>query len=97
MRIEDLHFTDVSQKKLDDISLAIYFKIDDFRYRLFMVKRNGLFKPGGIQHLDADKECPLCKIKVDACNYLFLKRRELFLRLIEFPNIRLEWLYIPHV
>jgi len=100
LHIDDLMITNVSQRKsvffIDTIEIR--FEIDRFRYSLDVSEReDGMFYPWRIDHLEEYKYCQYCEHRSSVCPGLRDSSKELFHRLIEFPSIRLEWLYINHV
>ena len=101
MNIAELTITNVSHRKSKyfENEFEIRFVIDEFHYKLLMSQiANRLVHPIHVEHLVKNKTCPCCKERFTIlCNELTRSKQELFHRLIEFPNIRLKWLYINHV
>ena len=78
----------------------ISFKADDRQsYRMVLIKDKdrGIFEPVRVYH-KLDIHCLLCDKEGmhDNCSYFGKHLDALFQRLIQFPSIRLEWLFIPH-
>lgn len=76
----------------------ISFKADNRQsYRMVLIKDKnwGLFEPVRVYHR-SDLHCHFCdrKAKHENCAYFAQHLDALFQRLIQFPNIRLEWLFI---
>ena len=95
--IESLKIQNVRQSATDEDRIFIYFTIQDYCYYLFLQQNDeGIFIPKRIDHFTNDK-CPLChshyKYMKD-CSILDDHNNELFQRLIEYPSIRLEWLFL---
>lgn len=100
LNIDEQDITNVSHYKLDYLQpgYVIEFKINGFRYKLHTDKQeNGAIFPHHIVHIDQTTDCNYCDNDTYYCYGLMDHRNELFHRLIEFPSIRLDWLYINHV
>lgn len=100
MNINELAITNVTHYKSNysKNGYVIRFKISDFVYRLYMRgEDDGIVHPNRIVHADQIDDCAYCKKTTQYCPGLTTYMQELFHRLIEFPSIRLEWLYINHV
>ena len=90
---------DVSQQQYDDY-LDIYFSINEIAYllRVGEAKVNAVFEPWYIVH-QSNELCVKCQLKAKhniVCDDLSSQVRELFYELIQFPSIRLEWLYLSY-
>lgn len=86
------------ESKLRPNRFVIRFEIDGFRYNLLTRENEyGIVYPKSIYHFDDGDNCTYCKQLMNSCEELAKYKQELFQRLIEFPSIRLEWLYIDHV
>ena len=99
LKIDELEITNVShyKSKYLDPGFIIEFSIDGFRYNLHTEKQeNGVVYPHHIIHMDTDNDCKYCENELNYCLELMNYNQELFHRLIEFPSIRLEWLFIDH-
>mgnify|MGYP001107122063 CR=1 FL=1 len=95
--IDDLDIQCVTQRKIDNEMIELSFTIDNFPFLIWVEKKTDVFSPTSLIHFSGNC-CPLCGVKdyISIC-YAFEKRLpELFHHLIGLPNIRLEWLYIPH-
>jgi len=99
MKIDELNIVNVSQSKVKSMEngIVITFQVDSFRYNLYTLEKDGMFNPYHLVHLDENSDCTLCENGSNYCKELMKYKQELFHRLIEFPSIRLEWLYINHV
>ena len=99
LNIDQLNISDVSQYNFSNFTgFILYFNIDGFRYSLYAKElEDGMIYPNTIYHLDKGGKCKYCKEVSYECQELIGKRVELFHRLIEFPSIRLNWLYIDYV
>ena len=95
--IEQFAISHVNQLVIDEDTIEIYFKIDDLPYCLEVSRIKGTFRPRFVYH-DAYFTCPICGLKLanTRCSPLDLKEVALFQRLIKFPAIRMEWLFIEH-
>ena len=99
LNIDELNITNVSYRdlKYNGLGYVLTFKIEGFRYILHTEKQeDGSVYPSHINHVDASYHCKYCEGSV-SCLELMKHQKELFHRLIEFPSIRLDWLYIHHV
>lgn len=76
----------ISQNQYDEKNIKIYFLINGVAYSLRVRMVNGFFKPQYVSHLN-----------YSVCDSFEPYVLDLFYELIQFPSIRLEWLYIPHV
>lgn len=100
LKVNELRITNVSYRELKYIarSLVLTFEIDGFRYNLHAKENeDGMVHPIKINHLDKASRCKHCEDGLTGCYQLMKYQKELFHRLIEFPSIRLEWVYIDHV
>jgi len=99
LKIDELNISDVSHYKISTYNgFALKFIIDDFRYNLFVKEmEDGVVRPVKVVHGDVNSHCKYCKKESYICHKLMNYQQELFHRLIEFPSIRLEWLYMNHV
>ena len=98
--IEALDIRNVFQIKKNDGRIDIYFTAEGFTYSLLMKKMEEKYEAWVVWH-ENRHECPVCNVLANldttmSCRMLHKHRQALFHRLIEFPNIRLEWLYLPH-
>ena len=98
---ENLEIDNVRQERfeLDEGRIDIEFNMKGFPYYL-IVEQNavGVFQPYEVRH-KSDELCMSCKktrCNWVKCEILCAHKRTLFDRLIQFPSIRLEWLYIDH-
>jgi len=94
-----MEINNASQYKKGEDCIIIQFTIDTHPYYL-VVRRNGSdeFFPFSVRH-DSDERCEYCQkrnAKWDECSDLYSRRETIFYRLINFPSIRLEWLYLPY-
>lgn len=100
--IESLDITNVYQREMDEGEYNIHFTINELSYFLKVQERSrdNLVIPMWVCHEERDY-CSLCdrefKVTGEWCKKFNKYRDEIFHRLIEFPSIRLEWLYIHHV
>ena len=100
--VESLAITNVYQKEINENEYTIHFMINDVSYFLEVQKRSrdNKFIPMWVSHEETNY-CSLCEQKFLEHGYWCKKfdkyRDEIFHRLIEFPTIRLDWLYIHHV
>lgn len=100
MNVDKLNITNVTHRESTYFINVFYitFEIEGFGYSMFMEQAaDGLIHPKSIEHLHEYGKCKYCKFRSELCVELKEYKKELFHRLIEFPNIRLEWLYINHV
>lgn len=99
MNIDGLAITNVSQYETHFFINTFYiaFELDGFRYELFAEQGiDGLVHPKFIKHSDENNTCNYCENRSSVCRGLSEYKKEFFHRLIEFPSIRLQWLYIKH-
>ena len=69
------------------------FLLDNVAYSMKVVDDDGVYTPKVVQHASYQR-CSLCKTgKHLICPALTKVKQELFEKLIEFPSIRLEWLF----
>lgn len=99
--VETLEIKQVSQEKEDEEAINIDFTIEQVAYQLFLVKnKENKFEPKTIFHLDNLREmgkiCPVCKGKGSFCVKLEKNKEQLFQHLIQYPTIRLEWIYLDY-
>ena len=95
--VEELDISEVYQERRNEKRINIYFKANGQKYMLEMWKYDGRpFIPSTIEH-DSNQTCLICRKKQILCDPLKKHVKTLFHRLIEFPSIRLEWLYIEHM
>ena len=100
MNIAELTIANVSQRESVYFTNVFYitFEIDGFGYSMFIKQAaDGLIHPQSIDHLIQNGTCKYCKNRSTLCPVLNDYKKELFHRLIDFPSIPLEWLYIDHV
>ena len=100
VHIDELNLSDVESYKAKYVTsgFVIRFSINGFRYHMHLHQdANGRTYPTNIYHLDEDKTCTYCENPTLFCLNLTEYQEPLFHRLIEFPSIRLEWLFIDHV
>lgn len=94
---ERLDIQSVSQTKLDEWDIRIHFTADGLSYRLIVSKdrQDKYFTPQRVEH--EIKHCPLCNNRNKYhCDGFSRHIDDLFQRLIQYPNIRLEWVFLPH-
>lgn len=97
INVNELSITNVWQEYWLEKSIDIKFELPTGRYELHLSQnREGIYFPNEIYHLKNDQDCPYCDGNEAGCIGLKIHKKELFYRLIEFPSIRLEWLYLPH-
>ena len=97
INIHDLDIRNVTQKDWFDTGIDIDFELNGCVYQLHIRKdEKGVFQPFTVYHIKKTGGCLYCDGSGGGCRGLKMHKNELFLRLIEFPNIRLEWLYISH-
>ena len=93
LTIRDVHQTAVSSDRID-----VYFTIATHTYMLAVVeKEKGMYVPRMVFH-ETTGPCPFCQKewKSSDCSTLNEQIETLFHRLVEYPNIRLEWLFLNH-
>ena len=96
--IEQVRFSHVWQFTLFGEPREIHFTIDQHMYSMSIFKETDRFQHGSIFHEVTDF-CPFCKKdkpKWSTCHELDNFRSVLFHRLIEFPSIRLHWLFLDY-
>lgn len=94
--VEELQISEVYQEKLGEKRINIYFKANGQKYMLLMWKyKDRPFFPSTIEH-NSNETCLVCRKKMILCDPMQRHVNALFKRLIEYPSIRLEWLYLPH-
>ena len=97
INIHDLDIANVTQNYYDETRIDINFYLINSHYQLHVRKNEkGVFQPFNIYHIKKTGKCLYCDGSEGGCRGLGMHINELFLRLIEFPSIRLEWLYLPH-
>lgn len=95
--VEKLTITNVIQKWWNNDSIDITFTLNDFRYQLHIRKdQEGVFYPLTIFHISETSLCSHCNNEQTVCKGLKMYKEDLFYHLIQYPSIRLEWLYIPY-
>ena len=100
LKLDELKIATVTHTELDHHfeKFRIEFFIDAFQYGLYMEEfEDGKLHPTKIVHWGNATVCNYCKESRFSCRELSKHKQELFHRLIQFPSIRLEWLYIDHV
>ena len=104
--IESLDIRNVTQKRVANNRIHIYFTMNELSFHVFAHCNwggNRLFYPYSVRHSENDfVPCTLCGrgYRVGGvytqCSFFDGHYNELFHRLIQMPSIRLEWLYLPH-
>lgn len=100
LNVSELNIMNVTQYKLKRSAsgFIIVFTIDGVSYRLRVEEQeDGKIYPIKIMHDWLSGGCKYCDEPSYYCHELMNYKQELFHRLIQFPSIRLEWLYINHV
>ena len=90
-RINTLQMTDVHQEKRGNGGIDIYFTLHDCSFYLFISEKDLCYSPAYVLQMGGDRWTGQFFSQL-----LTLYKEELFRHLIEFPSIRLKWLYIPH-
>lgn len=78
--------------------IRIYFSMNEMNYSLSVLdSRDAGYHPWHVWH-ESNKSCPFCQVKEEESRCIPLEehKQQLFQQLIALPNLRLEWLYIPH-
>jgi hypothetical protein len=97
--IETLNIKILEQKEeYVERNINIWFVIDDRKFVLNTYKkRNGLYYPMAVFHAE-NTPCPFCHAKAGTCEELGETYiNELFHFLINTTELRIKWIYIPHV
>lgn len=92
--IGKLVFANVHQKAVNDERIDLYFSFNGQEHQLITRKKCNIFQPQLVYH--RLETCPFCDANHLYCPLLTEHKKDLFSKLIETPNIRLDWLYIPH-
>lgn len=79
--------------------IKISFTTAGYAYLLTVENIHNVFTPTFVSHNDARSFlCPFCQThSVHACTSLIPHSKDLFIRLIQEPSIRLHWLFLPHI
>jgi len=96
--LEQLDFMDVWQEEHGDKRIRIHFEVNYRLYFMEVMKENGVFKPYSVLHESTSGECPFCR-QVSGfygCPFFKTNISDLFAQLIDYPAIRLHWLFVPH-
>lgn len=99
--VDTLPITDVHQEEFRDLlvwKIDIYFTMKNQRFSLVMMDDDDeVLKPWAVYH-ESDQICPFCQKKElnKICLHLEEHSTAFFRRLIEYPSIRLKWLYLPY-
>ena len=99
--VDNLDISDVHQQEFRDSlvwKIDIFFTMKDQRFSLVLLDDDDeRLKPWAVYH-KTDQFCPFCQKKElnKICLPLEKHVSAFFRQLIEFPNIRLEWLYLPY-
>ena len=91
--------TDVYNQRIDKDQAVIHFSVNEQRYTMIvnLDEDSGVFLPDRVFHR-TDRYCSFCDESEGTyfnCEWFFDHLDEWFHRLIEYPRIRLEWLYLP--
>ena len=95
--MEDFNLYNVYQEKDYNI-IRIYFSMNEMNYSLSVLdSRDAGYHPWNVWH-ESNQPCPFCQESNEESTCLPLKehKQQLFHQLIALPNLRLEWLFIPH-
>jgi len=95
IKVDELNITNVSQEHIEFDTYFIDFKIDELEYYISTEAINGVYRADSIWH-NKDFTCDFCD-EIGQCTFLEAYKDDIFKRLITFPSIRLEWLFINHV
>lgn len=95
--VDRLTITNVWQKRVNEKRIDIHFTIEDMDYYLTVMNIDNTYKPWAVYH-NSVAICSFCRKRVSLtfCDGLGFDPLHLFHRLIEFPSIRLEWLYLKY-
>lgn len=95
--IDSLELTKVSQWVENEKSVWIQFFANGFHMGIEMYIKNDKFIPRSVTH-NTGRKCPFCNAGSSYYKCKPFKKYEyaLFLRLIEFPKLRLHWLFLEH-
>lgn len=96
--------TNVYQRQLSDWEIYIFFTLHNQNFALYVKQLydeetdtfSSFFIPHYVYHYSSEvvHNCPVCDEEAESlCNPLCDDIENLFLRLIELPSIRLEWLF----
>ena len=97
--VNQLAFQDVYQKNIRDDRIEIHFNLNKSSYYIVIDRKEDQFEPWGVFHNKEKTErvCTHCdNTSKHLCMTLDDHVETIFYRLIELPNIRLEWLFIPY-
>ena len=95
--INHLHIHDVYQDTSDEKYIDIFFHIDNRLYCMRVMKFEDGYQPRMVFHRFDFGVCLICREERRViCEVLDRHVNDLFNRLIQFPNVRLEWLYISY-
>jgi hypothetical protein len=107
MELNDIKILPIHKIKDENkaIGRILRFNIQKACFYMFVCEVNGLYTPQSILHYELNTEnnkCPFCDkgihlLNSNRCNILSQYNVEIFHRLIESKEIRMDWLYVPHV
>ena len=96
--IEQLEFHNVHMSKSkNEAVICIHFKLDWQEFFVRIVREDHVYVPHEVLH-EEKQRCVVCDDGHNSyvCSFLNKSKNNVFQKLIEFPNIRLEWLFIPY-
>ena len=95
--LEELTLSNVYQEIPLSTIIDIYFCLENAPYLLRTLKDSGVYKPLEVCH-KMNERCDYCGSQEYGgyCSALDSQAENLFNRLVEYPSIRLEWLYLPY-
>lgn len=97
INVDELSIANVSQQYWNKRSIDINFDLNNMGYQLHVSQdKKGVFFPTEIFHITNIQQCPYCDGSEAGCDGLKKYKKDFFHRLIGFPSIRLEWLYLAY-
>lgn len=93
--IDELSICNVTQETKRKDQINIMFSIGNENYWMPVIAKDGVFIPAALFHMS--NMCLYCETARPGSDCsLAAKRDVIFDILIQYPSIRLEWLFIPH-
>lgn len=96
--VDSLLITNVGQETALNDLFYLLFTIGNIDFEMSVRQdEQGIYQPSYVYHVQLRKKgCPYCQNRGQWCEGLDVHRFELFETLIQFPSIRLYWLFLPH-
>lgn len=97
MKIDNLVFSNLTVEKVLESIVDIFFTVEDQAFSIRTLNQQGFYRPTFVYH-ESLATCPLCRGYGlhSGCSVLLQELWQVFLKLVEHPSIRLEWLYLPY-